>query len=245
MQKDNYLTILNLSSIKKTIKSEPRAILRKPWILLAIPFILIDILRKRLRSSNSVVYLTETKLAEVIVKPHEPFLPNRFRVIRSLVEFSKFSEAHVAENPGSAEYYRLDTRQRFERGDFAIVFLDELNEPLSYLFIATRKAVFAQVGITLPLPEGIFGMYDVYTYQVARGKGYYSQLFWYSIHYLDEQGYEGIWLWLMAHNKVSVTVHYKLGITHITKILTKTVAMGRSRKEVKDVDMNLELLLTS
>jgi GNAT superfamily N-acetyltransferase len=134
-------------------------------------------------------------------------------------------------------------KKRFERGDFAIGLSNEFGEPLSYLFLSNDVVIFSQVGIKLTLPNNCFGIYDVYTYPNGRGKGFYKHLFYYSIAYMKKQGYHKLWLWLMAHNKVSVIVHSNFGISRISKILTKKNRLVFVCKKIENVDMHLEELL--
>ena len=96
----------------------------------------------------------------------------------------------------------------------------------------------------MSLPIHTFGIYDVYTYKQERGKGFYTQLFYYSVDQMSSQGFDKLWLWLMSHNVTSINVHYKIGIRRITKILTETLKSGIVKRSIKDVDMSLVELRT-
>jgi len=208
-----------LKNLKNRIKAEPIILLKKPWLVFLIPLVLVYMICYRLRSSTTVVYLTESKLDELLTFKNKPVITgNTFSLITSPECFNDCKQKRILEDNEVGELFGHVLNRRFESGDFAIVYLDQQLIPLSYVFICTRQAVFTPVGITLSLPKGIFGMYDVYTFSEARGKGYYADLFYYSIDLMMQRGFRKMWLWLMKHNSVSVDVHYKLGIRKINKI---------------------------
>jgi GNAT superfamily N-acetyltransferase len=235
---------LNIKDIKRQLKTHPSLFLKKPWMLLYLPSVIFLVVSKRLKKSRVIVYLTETNLSEIFVDKMHATTTGTFETIHDHTGFIMYAERRSLEDSEAGKYYKEATMKRFDRGDFAIVFLDNSKQPLSFVFITTQSAVFTPVGLTLPLPENTFGMYDVYTYKDSRGKGYYSFLFEFSLMLMKKKGYNKIWLWLMAHNKASVNVHYKLGLKHIIKILTATVSFGFIKKNVKEVDLDLSELKT-
>jgi hypothetical protein len=60
---------------------------------------------------------------------------------------------------------------------------------------------------------------------------------------MQQQGYNTMWLWLMAHNTISVNVHSKLGLNRIRKILREKLNYGFIKRKVEDVELSLTELL--
>jgi len=233
----------SLQKIKNRIKLEPRILLKRPWLLFVIPIIISVIIYYRLRRSETVVYLTETKLSELLENTKETSIPDSiFRIITEYKKFLDYASKRIIDDSVLNDFLLDVIKRRFDRGDYAIIYLDPFLNPLSYLFICTKIAEFTPVGIDLPLPARTFGIYDVYTFRNQRGQGYYTHLFWYTVKIMKKKGYDKIWLWLMAHNTMSVKVHKKLGITRIIKILTEKLNFGVSQRIVMDVEMPLDEL---
>lgn len=236
---------LTLKGIKNQIRQHPTILLKKPWMILMVPLVIAQIIFNRFRKSKTIVYLTETNLLEITDNPSLELANREFKIIENFNEFVWFAEHRTIEDKEAGDNFVSVVKTRFKRGDFAIVYLENEKFPLSYVFITTKYAVFTPVGMTLPLPDKTFGMYDVYTFKAARSKGYYSHLFEYSIFYMKKLGYKKIWLWLMAHNIKSVKVHYKLGLKTIIMILTEKRNFGIVKKETKNIEMSLSELITS
>jgi|WetSurMetagenome_2_1015567.scaffolds.fasta_scaffold311461_2 GNAT superfamily N-acetyltransferase len=232
--------LTSLRKLKTWIKSEPTILLKKPWLVFLLPIILIIALTSRLKSTKTVLYLTETDLDGLLKIPQKQILPNLlFHRVTDFNEFMNCAMKRRNEDPELRDILLEIVKQRFNKGDFALICSDYKKDPLSYLFICTDSAEFTPVGINLRLPDFTFGMYDVYTFKDSRGKGYYSFLFYHAVDYMMKQGYNSMWLWLMAHNSVSVKVHNKLGIDNISKILTEKMNYGFIRRNVQDVKMLL------
>jgi len=237
---------LSIREIKNRIKSEPIILLKKPWLVFLIPMILVYVVFNRFKRSEIKVYLTDTKLSELSSKNRLHSIGDNFiHTITNYNRFDEYVQKRIIEDC-SPEYPLVKiTKDRFDRGDFAIVYTDQQGAVLSYVFICTKVAVFTPVGIDLQLPAHTFGMYDVYTYQDSRGKGHYSNLFYYAVDLMQSKGYDSMWLWLMSHNSISVRVHYKLGIKIISKILTEKVVLGLIRRDVGEVKMSLAELISN
>jgi GNAT superfamily N-acetyltransferase len=233
----------SLRKIKNRIKDEPMILIKKPWLLFVIPVIIPIIIVNRLKRSESVVYLTETELAGLFRDDGiTEVTDGNFKTIARYNEFTDYALKRISEDCDSGEFSLDNIRRRFDRGDYAIVYLNTEREPLSWVFISTKLAEFTPVGISLILPDRTFGMYDVYTFKKARGKGYYSQLFHYAASFMINQGFEYMWLWLMAHNTVSVKVHRKLGVTRINKILKERLSFGFIKRTINDAEMSIDEL---
>jgi GNAT superfamily N-acetyltransferase len=232
--------------LKNQILSEPIILLKRPWLVFLIPMILVYIIINRLKNSETKVFLTETNLASLVAENRTINISDEF--VYTIAAFDKFSECaqkRINEDCWPGSQLAKVIKDRFNRGDFALVYKDQEGALLSYVFICTEMAEFTPVGINLPLPAQTFGMYDVYTYLDSRGKGYYSHLFYYAVGLMQKKGYDAMWLWLMKHNSVSVSVHYKLGIENISKILTEKVSFGLISRNVEDVKMSLAELISN
>lgn len=237
--------MLYLRKLKNRIKSEPIILLKRPWLFFLIPIILGFFLINRLKNSEIKVFLTETKLASLLSENRTSNIIDEFvYTITVFDRFSEYAQKRINEDCGPESQLAKMIKDRFARGDFAIIYTDKQGAVLSYVFICTKLAMFTPVGIDLPLPAHTFGMYDVYTYKDSRGKGHYSSLFYYAVDLMQSKGYNSMWLWLMKHNSVSVRVHYKLGIKSISKVLTEKVRFGFIRRNVKDVKMSLAELMS-
>lgn len=229
---------------KNRIKSEPIILLKRPWLVFLIPPILVHIVYNRMKNTETVVFLTETRLDKFPeVNNREATEIFRYGIITDAAGFSSLAKRRIEEDPEMSEVFYKTVINRFGRGDFAVVSTDKENNPLSYVFICTGQAEFTPVGMNLRLPGKTFGMYDVYTFMESRSKGYYAGLFYYTVDMMKDRGCEKMWLWLMEHNTVSVGVHYKLGISNISKILTERMKIGLKSHTVKDVEMSLTELM--
>lgn len=198
----------------------------------------------RVKKIETVVFLTETSLEKLsVVECRETQELVRYYTITELNTFQRFAEKRIEESPELNSGFYKTLKNRFRKGDFAVVCTDNESIPLSYVFICTGQAEFTPVGMNLRLPGKTFGMYDVYTFRESRGKGYYAGLFYYTVDIMKDRGCEKMWLWLMEHNTVSVGVHYKLGISNISKILTERMEIGLKSHTVQDVKMSLTELM--
>jgi hypothetical protein len=233
---------LKIRKIRQQIKTKPIIVFKNPLLVFYLPLILIQILFNRLKSSKTEVYLIEAKLSEIITTENNESIDCVFEIINNFDGFARYAEHRKTEDTELDESFILSIKQRFGRGDFAIVYLNNENYPLSYIFITTMTANITPVGLTLQLPENAFGIYDVYTFKAVRGKSYYSQLFNFSVSHMLKCGYESLWLWLMPHNIASVNVHCKLGLKRIIKILIENRNYGIVKKEIKNVDLLLSSL---
>jgi hypothetical protein len=236
---------LFLRKLKNQIISEPIILLKKPWLVFLMPFLLSLMIYNRLKISETVVYLTESKLEKLSVINKGKEIPEKyFCSVTDYRDFAEYARERIREDPESGNLLLDVIKKRFDRGDSAIIYSNPEWNPLSYVFICTKLAEFTPVDIELQLPTGTFGMYDVYTFKNSRCKGYYSHLFYYAVDLMQKKGYDSMWLWLMKHNSASVKVHYKLGIRNISKILTEKVNLGFISRNVKDVKISLvELIL--
>jgi GNAT superfamily N-acetyltransferase len=237
--------LTSLRRLKTRIKSEPIILLKKPWLVFLLPILFIIIIISRVKSTETIVYLTETELDRLLKIAKKQILPGL--LFHKVTDFNGFLNCAIKrrnEDPEIKDILFEILRKRFNKGDFALICSNSEKDPLSYLFICTDHAEFTPVGIRLRLPDHTFGMYDVYTFKNSRGKGYYAILFNHAIDYMMNLGFNSMWLWLMTHNSVSVKVHNKLGIENICKILTEKMTFGFIRRNVRDVKMLLTDLVS-
>ena len=234
----------SLRLLKYRAKQNPLYFLKRPWLMFFLPFWGAQFILGRLKSCTSVVYLTETSIEELLAKSRARTESLRWRVVRDSAEFAVYARERVEEDRAVGRLYFEEVDRRFARGDFAVVgFVDDCC-PVAYVFICTARAVFTPVNMTLPLPRATFGLYDVYTYEKFRGRGYYSSLFDQSVRMMLHRDFEKVWLWLMVHNQGSIRVHLAIGINLISKILTEKISFGIIKRTVTDVNISLDNLIS-
>ena len=234
---------VQLRQIKYEIKNNPVILFRRPWYIFYLILFLFRMVMYRFKRNKSIVYLTETKLSDICLPDESELLVENIKIIYKYDEFLEFAEMRIREDKSTDELYYNEVKKRYSQGDYALVYETKDECPLSYIFVCSNKACFTQVGITLNLPNKTFGIYDVYTFKAARGKGNYTQLFKVSILSMKKKGYDTIWLWLMKHNTNSINVHRKLGLNQIIKIFSEEVKYGFIKRNINDVKMDLGKLL--
>lgn len=233
----------NIRKIRKTLRTAPFELLKRPTLLVLLPFAVIDALMDRMRKETTVLYLTETDISEIVNGHNIKEDGCSITIAHTFQAFCNYAQLRLQEDREVDEYYEYDVKMRFARGDFSFIYLDENGTPVSFLFICTGIAHFAPVDMILDLPHSAFGIYDVYTFKVYRGKGFYKRLFCSAVKEMKARGYNKIWLWLMAHNQASVNVHHELGLDNIIKILTHELSFGFVRKRIECVSKSMVDLL--
>lgn len=235
--------MISLSNVKNRIRSKPTIIYKEPWLVFLVPVILIASVIKRLRITVTKVYLTETRLADLLkLDKCQDKSEVIFERISDFERFKDLALKRIHEEPGMKETFLDLIRSRFKRNDFSLVCYDKNMNPLSLVFIGTGVACFTPVGMEMDLPSQTFGMYDVYTFKEHRGLGYYQKLFYHSARLMHGEGFNTMWLWLMPHNSQSVMVHRKLGITTAKKVLTERMVFGIMKRRMIEVTIPLENL---
>jgi hypothetical protein len=230
---------LGLPDLIQKIRRDPSTLIHNPGYILLLPLSCLQSIRYRITKSKTRVFLTETRLDQLAYSDREIVTDERIVVFQHIDNFREFAKKRINEDDSIDNSYLEIVAARFAKGDFAIVLQSKEGVVVSYLFISTGMAFFSPVGMTIQLPRHTYAVYDVYTFSSCMQKGFYSFLFKKTAFMMRHRDYHTVWLWLMAHNTVSIVVHYKLGLRMITRILTETVGYGRIVRNAHPVNMSL------
>jgi GNAT superfamily N-acetyltransferase len=233
---------LNIDLIKNSLKKDPTILFRHPLYLLQLPLVIYKLIIRRFKTDPTFVYLTESKLEDLLSSYNDSLTNN---LVYSIAKekndfFTAIKRADLVNN--WSDLYKADILSRFNRGD--IVYMLLINDVVvSYLFTSEKIAVFTPVGIRLHLPKGTFAIYDVYTIEEYRGKGFYRMLFLFVVSQYKRNGFSHLWLWLMKHNQISIKTHIKLGLSSVIMILKLHYIVGIKKKTKETTQFPLTDLL--
>lgn len=223
------------------IKRNPRLLLQKPWLIAMVPYLFFQATKKRWKSDVQSIYLTETIIKNHPLMHMTPDSGFYVRQILNIDEAINLINKRITETAIDISY-KKEVVRRLEKADYIVVlFQNEI--PLSFLFVSENEIDLSQVGCNEQIPDKCFAVYDVYTFNQFRAKGYYSRLLSETMRFMGKKGYLRFWLWIMQHNQVSVLVHEKLKINRIISIYSECFRYGFRRFFRKDVEMLLSDLI--
>lgn len=228
--------------IREALKADKTALLRKPWYIFYLPGLAFSALRNRLYSPADRLYLTETAIAACGPLINRP-LPEDcgFSLVQSAEGFEPLARRRMEEDEVGPSYLR-EAAARFGQGDYVLL-LAENGRPAAFVFISESRADFRQAHTRLALPPGCFACYDTYAFADRRGKGLYTSLMAQTFRHMQAKGFHTMWLWVMAHNQLSVKVHFALGIGRVVKVVSERYRGGFRIRRVEEVDFSLAELI--
>lgn len=228
--------------IKEELKADKTALLRKPWYVFYLPGLALSSIWGRLYSPADRLYLTETAVAACGQLMDRPMPENcGFSVVRSAAGFEPLARRRMEEDEVGPSYFR-EAAARFGQGDYALL-LTEKGRPAAFAFISESRADFRQAHTRLALPPGCFACYDTYAFIDRRGNGLYASLMGQAFRHMQAKGFHTMWLWVMAHNQLSVKVHFALGIGRVVKVVSERYRAGFRIRRVEEVDFSLAELI--
>ncbi len=219
---------------KNEIIRDKKVLLKKPYTLLLLPFLLIRFIYLRFKKNVTTVYLLEMDLTPKGIRDF------KYIIIDKYGECQEIIKKRIIEENRKDNYEGL-VKKRLEKGD-RIYLLYDNKIPVSFLFVSYKEAILTPINYKFTLPENYIAIYDVYTFSEYRGKGYYKDLFNFTINYNYLKGYRKVYLWLMKHNKVSIISHNKIGIDKVVEELIEEIKYFRRkiyRKKVLYNSLNL------
>ena len=238
-----------IKDIKATLKNEPQELLNKPWLLVYIPMIVISFFMNKLSIKTDRVYLVETSV-ERYLKENSKILKNinhcgfHLENYKSFEDFSHCLTLRLSDDPSSGKAYSYAIKGRFVNNSEAfVVFKDDT--PIGYVFVEIINTKISQVNYLIKLPSYYFSFIDLYIYKQYRGAGYHEILYTMTIDYLSRKGYRHFICWLMEHNQISIKAHSRIGISRITKIITRRSFFFCSFLRTELIDMSLSDLIKS
>lgn len=240
--------LMKIDEIKFLIKNNPAALIRKPCMVLYLPLIGTRVFLNNCKISVDKVYFVETKTDDYL-KYNCHLLKNgldteQYNVIniKDYADFTPILNLRLAEDFTAGIEYQLIIQKRFSNDSEAFVIIHE-EKPAGYIFIQKNETRIAQVKMNLPMPYNTFTFIDLYIFKEYRGMRYHEILYTAAIERLTKLGYNSFWCWLMEHNQISIKVHVKIGISNVTKIITRKCFLFFSCTKIENKQINLSSLI--
>lgn len=204
----------------KKIKENKKILFLKPHYIILLPLIFLVVIYKRCMEENDIVLLTITDISTINNKPDvynkETY---NYEIVNNFDKANLYLNERI-EIEANKNKYLQEVKLRFIRGDEMHI-LRKNDEEFSFIFLSKSSANLVQVAKTIKLNDESFSIYDVYTTKVARGKKLYEKLFFKTIKEMNNLHFKFLYLWVMPHNKVSIGVHNKLGLTNVSNEFTR------------------------
>lgn len=215
--------------------------LKKPYSLLFLPYFCYLYIKLRWNKEAETIYLTETNLKDNFRLMNESSQGFSLKELTDLNECKSLAVRRIADE-GYSENYEMELLKRLDRSD-KIFTLSHGLELCSFVFVSERIADLSQLSTILELPPNCFAVYDVYTFKEFRGRGLYEILLSKVLKEMDSRGFTHFWLWVMAHNQISVKVHEKLGINHVVSKFSQYYRFGVRHYSATRTDFYLRDLI--
>lgn len=226
---------MNLKKYKLEIKKNKKILLTKPIYLLFLPIILLNYVYIRFKKTSITIYLLEMDLSCYSSDGYQ------YKIFREYKYCKEIIELRIEEESWFDEYKEI-VKKRFSNGDYMIVLFNN-DTPISYLFVSIDKVKLNPIDLIFKLPKDSIAIYDVYTFKDYRNKGYYKNIFRFTVNYHFNLGYRKSYLWLMKHNQISILSHNNLGMKNVIEEITEVRKYFTRKIFRKKVNYNsLELI---
>jgi GNAT superfamily N-acetyltransferase len=241
---------MKLNEIKSQIKYDPGILFKKPQYFIPLIIIAIKYLYNNIKYSADRVYFVETSISNYVNHNNRLLKEisgnDNYRVIniKDYNSFYQYIMSRQEEDSGAGISYNIEVQKRFlNRGEAFVLFYN--NEPLGYIFVQFNDVIIPQVNMKYKQSNDTFTFIDLYILKKHRKKGYHEILYALAINQLRQHDYHYFYCWLMKHNHASIKAHIKIGISHITKIITRRSLFFLSHTTVKITNTNLQSLINS
>lgn len=205
------------------VKKNKKKLFYSPYHWLFLPYYIYKFLSKRWWSAEEIIYLTLTNCEDIVKQSTEIAISNVFLEIDNYSDFENIAKKREIED--NIEGYCQVVYKRFKENEIAFIYKIE-EEVSAYLFVSKTKANLTQMKYSIPLNKPIFAIYDVYTFNKYRKKGFYNQLVRFVCENLSSKGYSKFYLWVMNHNLLSIKAHSKMGINKVVAIFKLKYRLG-------------------
>jgi hypothetical protein len=239
---------MDINEAKYILRNNPLVIIEKPKLLLYLPAIILKSVINNLKINQDVVYFVETKISDFL--EHNDLLHNSsmfsnelwLKHLTSFSAFIPFLSIRQKEDTSAGIAYKTTLEKRFSHNSEAFVLFHK-SIPVGYIFIQKEKVTIPQVRTTFTHTRNSFSFIDLYIYKDARGNKYHEILYLLIVEKLSKSGYEHFWCWLMEHNQISIKAHVRIGISNVTKIITRKSLFFFSVTRIKDQNFCLSRLI--
>lgn len=221
---------MNFKKYKLEIKKNKKILLTKPIYLLLLPIIFLNYVYVRFKKTSTTIYLLEMDLFYYNSTNYQ------YKIIREYKDCKKIIEMRIKEENWFDEYKEI-VRKRLNDGDYMVVLFNN-DTPVSYLFVSIDKVKLNPIDLMFKLPKSSIAIYDVYTFKDYRNKGYYKNIFRFTVNYHFNLGFRKSYLWLMKHNQISILSHNNLGMKNVIEEITEVRKYFTRKIFRKKVDYN-------
>ncbi len=117
------------------------------------------------------------------------------------------------------------------------------NVPVSYLWYGFNNIYIEMIDYMMIIDKDTVAIFDVFTKNSCRNKGYYKELILNFEKYIKKLGYSKIILWVLQQNKIGINAHMKCGFQTVIKEINYISFLGFQKYKIKVVNYKTEKLL--